>query len=68
MPRGCSRPSSDRSVPGGKGSLGRKVERVRLSHPERKDTQAMRSDGDTWDIVSSVGLTALAVATFRALE
>ena len=28
----------------------------------------MRSDGDTWDIVSSVGLTALAVATFRALE
>jgi methyltransferase (TIGR00027 family) len=28
----------------------------------------MRSDGDTWDIVSSVGRTALGVATFRALE
>ena len=28
----------------------------------------MREDGDTWDIVSSVGRTALAVATFRALE
>lgn len=28
----------------------------------------MRTDGDTWDIVSSVGLTALGVATFRALE
>jgi methyltransferase (TIGR00027 family) len=28
----------------------------------------MRSDGDNWDIVSSVGRTALGVATFRALE
>ncbi len=28
----------------------------------------MRTDGDTWDIVSSVGLTALGVATFRAME
>ncbi|MFF0813800.1 SAM-dependent methyltransferase [Rhodococcus sp. NPDC003318] len=28
----------------------------------------MRSDGDSWDIVSSVGRTALGVATFRALE
>lgn len=28
----------------------------------------MRTDGDTWDIVSSVGLTALGVAAFRALE
>lgn len=28
----------------------------------------MRADGDSWDIVSSVGRTALAVATFRALE
>lgn len=28
----------------------------------------MRSDGDSWDIVSSVGRTALAVATFRAVE
>ncbi|WP_415394735.1 class I SAM-dependent methyltransferase [Rhodococcus globerulus] len=28
----------------------------------------MRSDGDTWDIVSSVGLTALGVAAFRAIE
>ncbi|WP_425298408.1 class I SAM-dependent methyltransferase [Nocardia abscessus] len=28
----------------------------------------MRTDGDMWDIVSSVGLTALGVATFRALE
>ena len=28
----------------------------------------MREDRDTWDIVSSVGRTALAVATFRALE
>lgn len=28
----------------------------------------MRTDGDVWDIVSSVGLTALGVATFRALE
>ncbi len=28
----------------------------------------MRTDGDSWDIVSSVGLTALGVATFRALE
>ncbi|MBU3067464.1 class I SAM-dependent methyltransferase [Nocardia sp. NEAU-G5] len=28
----------------------------------------MRSDGDTWDIVSSVGRTALGVATFRAVE
>ncbi|AOW92719.1 SAM-dependent methyltransferase [Rhodococcus sp. WMMA185] len=28
----------------------------------------MRSDGDTWSIVDSVGLTALAVAAFRALE
>jgi methyltransferase (TIGR00027 family) len=28
----------------------------------------MRTDGDAWDIVSSVGLTALGVATFRALE
>ncbi|SEM37145.1 methyltransferase, TIGR00027 family [Rhodococcus maanshanensis] len=28
----------------------------------------MRTDGDTWDIVSSVGRTALGVATFRALE
>ncbi|OYD71889.1 class I SAM-dependent methyltransferase [Rhodococcus sp. OK302] len=28
----------------------------------------MRTDGDTWDIVSSVGLTALGVATFRAIE
>lgn len=62
----CSK--SDRSVPGDEGSHGRRVERVRLSRQERKDTQTMRSDGDTWDIVSSVGLTALAVATFRALE
>lgn len=28
----------------------------------------MRADGDTWDIVSGVGLTALGVAAFRALE
>ncbi|MEV0946771.1 class I SAM-dependent methyltransferase [Rhodococcus sp. NPDC049939] len=28
----------------------------------------MRSDGDSWSIVDSVGLTALGVATFRALE
>ncbi|MEU2088116.1 class I SAM-dependent methyltransferase [Nocardia beijingensis] len=28
----------------------------------------MRTDGDVWDIVSGVGLTALGVATFRALE
>jgi methyltransferase (TIGR00027 family) len=28
----------------------------------------MRTDGDTWDIVSSVGLTALGVAAFRAME
>ncbi len=28
----------------------------------------MRTDGDNWDIVSSVGRTALGVATFRALE
>ncbi|MFI5715525.1 SAM-dependent methyltransferase [Nocardia sp. NPDC051750] len=28
----------------------------------------MRTDGDTWDIVTGVGLTALGVATFRALE
>ncbi|MGW6693045.1 SAM-dependent methyltransferase [Rhodococcus sp. NPDC054953] len=28
----------------------------------------MRTDGDTWDIVHSVGRTALGVATFRALE
>ncbi|WP_036529158.1 class I SAM-dependent methyltransferase [Nocardia sp. CNY236] len=28
----------------------------------------MRSEGDVWDIVSSVGRTALGVATFRALE
>ncbi|MEU7768749.1 class I SAM-dependent methyltransferase [Nocardia sp. NPDC049190] len=28
----------------------------------------MRTEGDEWDIVSSVGLTALGVATFRALE
>ncbi|MEG8181690.1 class I SAM-dependent methyltransferase [Nocardia terpenica] len=28
----------------------------------------MRTDGDSWDIVSSVGLTALGVAAFRALE
>jgi methyltransferase (TIGR00027 family) len=28
----------------------------------------MRSDGDTWDIVSSVGRTALGVATYRAIE
>ncbi|MDG3014474.1 SAM-dependent methyltransferase [Speluncibacter jeojiensis] len=28
----------------------------------------MRTAGDSWDIVSSVGLTALGVATFRALE
>lgn len=28
----------------------------------------MRTDGDTWDIVSSVGVTALGVATFRATE
>lgn len=28
----------------------------------------MRTDGDSWDIVSGVGLTALGVATFRALE
>jgi methyltransferase (TIGR00027 family) len=28
----------------------------------------MRTDGDSWDIVSSVGLTALGVATARALE
>ncbi|WP_216900251.1 class I SAM-dependent methyltransferase [Nocardia alni] len=28
----------------------------------------MRTDGDTWDIVSSVGRTALGVAAFRALE
>ncbi|WP_280270084.1 class I SAM-dependent methyltransferase [Nocardia wallacei] len=28
----------------------------------------MRTDGDTWDIVSSVGATALGVATFRAIE
>ncbi|TQF66486.1 class I SAM-dependent methyltransferase [Rhodococcus spelaei] len=27
-----------------------------------------RTDGDSWDIVSSVGRTALGVATFRALE
>ncbi|WP_067674269.1 class I SAM-dependent methyltransferase [Nocardia miyunensis] len=28
----------------------------------------MRTDGDTWDIISSVGITALGVATFRAVE
>ncbi|MEU6584074.1 class I SAM-dependent methyltransferase [Nocardia sp. NPDC046763] len=28
----------------------------------------MRTEGDSWDIVTSVGLTALGVATFRALE
>ncbi|MGW0176126.1 class I SAM-dependent methyltransferase [Rhodococcus sp. NPDC003322] len=28
----------------------------------------MRADGDSWDIVSGVGRTALGVATFRALE
>ncbi|MBB5918246.1 methyltransferase (TIGR00027 family) [Nocardia transvalensis] len=28
----------------------------------------MRTDGDTWDIVSSVGATALGVATLRAME
>ncbi|RMI28588.1 class I SAM-dependent methyltransferase [Nocardia stercoris] len=28
----------------------------------------MRTDGDSWDIVTSVGLTALGVAAFRALE
>ncbi|WP_329409922.1 class I SAM-dependent methyltransferase [Nocardia vinacea] len=28
----------------------------------------MRTDGDSWDIVTSVGLTALGVATFRARE
>lgn len=28
----------------------------------------MRTDDDAWDIVTSVGLTALGVATFRALE
>lgn len=28
----------------------------------------MRADGDSWDIITSVGLTALGVATFRALE
>ncbi|MGF6890045.1 methyltransferase (TIGR00027 family) [Nocardia sp. GAS34] len=28
----------------------------------------MRTDGDTWDIVSSVGVTALGVAAFRAIE
>lgn len=28
----------------------------------------MRTDGDTWDIVSSVGRTALGVAAFRALD
>ncbi|WP_028475929.1 class I SAM-dependent methyltransferase [Nocardia sp. CNY236] len=28
----------------------------------------MRTEGDKWDIVSSVGRTALGVATFRALE
>ncbi|MEV0946772.1 class I SAM-dependent methyltransferase [Rhodococcus sp. NPDC049939] len=28
----------------------------------------MRSDGDSWSIVDSVGLTALAVAAFRAVE
>ncbi|WP_369689207.1 class I SAM-dependent methyltransferase, partial [Mycobacterium avium] len=28
----------------------------------------MRSEGDTWDITTSVGSTALFVATARALE
>ncbi|ATL68849.1 class I SAM-dependent methyltransferase [Nocardia terpenica] len=28
----------------------------------------MRTDGDTWDIVSSVGVTALGVAAMRAME
>nr|WP_067891390.1 class I SAM-dependent methyltransferase [Nocardia vaccinii] len=28
----------------------------------------MRTDGDTWDIISGVGITALGVATFRATE
>ncbi|WP_024804974.1 class I SAM-dependent methyltransferase [Nocardia sp. BMG51109] len=28
----------------------------------------MRTEGDTWDIVSSVGATALGVASFRAIE
>ena len=28
----------------------------------------MRTEGDTWDIVSSVGATALGVAAFRAIE
>ncbi|MEU1426755.1 SAM-dependent methyltransferase [Nocardia sp. NPDC005746] len=28
----------------------------------------MRTEGDSWDIVTSVGLTALGVAAFRALE
>lgn len=28
----------------------------------------MRTEGDAWDIVTGVGLTALGVATFRALE
>lgn len=32
------------------------------------DEQTKRTDGDTWDIVTSVGMTALGVATFRAIE
>lgn len=35
---------------------------------DRGGVSTIRTDGDAWDIVTSVGLTALGVATFRALE
>jgi len=37
-------------------------------HRFDREVFGVRADGDEWDIVTSVGLTALGVATFRALE
>lgn len=39
-----------------------------IRRPDRGGVSAIRTDGDAWDIVTGVGLTALGVATFRALE
>lgn len=41
---------------------------IPIRRHDRGGVSAIRTEGDAWDIVTSVGLTALGVATFRALE
>src|ERR1700741_3038466 len=57
----CCRAPGTRTVP-------RRGPRNRAATARRRRVGWVRSEGDTWDITTSVGSTALNVATARALE